>query len=57
MLDLRNMILFDNQSTVNLFCNCKLVSHVWETDNSMTVHVNGGDLTTNMKAHIKKQLR
>ena len=31
-LDLRNMILLNNQSTVDLFCNPKLVSHVWEPD-------------------------
>jgi hypothetical protein len=52
-LDLRKMILRDNQSTVDLFCNSKLVSRVWETDDTMTVHGNGGNLTTNMKAHIK----
>jgi hypothetical protein len=46
------VILLDPQSTVDLLCNRKLVSHVWETDQSMTVHGNGGDLTTNMKAHI-----
>ena len=48
MLDLRNMILLDNQSTVDLFCNSKLVSRVWETDNTMTVHGNDGNLTTNI---------
>jgi hypothetical protein len=53
MLNLRNMILLDNQSMVDLFCNSKLVSHVWETDDTMTVHSNGGALTTNTKAHIK----
>jgi hypothetical protein len=49
---LRNMILLDNQSTVDLFCNRKLVSRVWETKESMTVHGNGGTLSTKMKAHV-----
>ena len=47
-MDLRNMILLNNQSTVDLFCNPKLVSQVWESDDSMTVHGNGGTLTTNI---------
>jgi hypothetical protein len=51
-MKLRNMILLNNQSTADLFCNCKLVSRVWETDESMTVHGNGEALSTNMKAHV-----
>jgi hypothetical protein len=51
-MNLRDMILLDNQSTVDLFCNRKLVSRVWKTDESMTVHGNGGTISTKMKAHI-----
>jgi hypothetical protein len=51
--DLRNMILLDNQSTVDLFCNPSLVSRIWESQDSMTVHGNGGTLTTTTKALIK----
>ena len=52
-MNLRNMILLDNQSTVDLFCNRKLVSRVWKTDDSMTVHGNGGTLTTNSMACVE----
>jgi hypothetical protein len=52
-INLREMMLLDNQSTVDLFCNRKLVSRVWRTEDSMTVHGNGGALTTQCKAHIK----
>jgi hypothetical protein len=51
-MKLQDMIFLDNQSMVDLFCNRKLVSRVWETDESMTVHGNGGTLSTNMKAHV-----
>ena len=51
-IDLKNMILLDNQSTVDLFCNRELVASVWDTDESMTVHGNGGNLTTKQKAHV-----
>jgi hypothetical protein len=52
-INLREMMLLDNQSTVDLFCNRKLVSRVWRTEDSMTVHGNGSTLTTQYKAHIK----
>ena len=45
-LDLREMILLDNQSTVDLFCNKNLVQQIWESNNSITVESNGGLLTT-----------
>ena len=51
-IDLRNMILLVNQSTVDLLCNPKLVFQVWESDDS--VHGSGSTLTTKMlKAHVK----
>ena len=38
---------------VDLFCNEKLVSHIWDVDQTMTMSGNGGSLTTNSKAYIK----
>jgi len=52
-LNLRNMILLDNQSTVDLFCNKHLVSNIRTVKESMTVNGNGGSLITNQQAHIK----
>jgi Reverse transcriptase (RNA-dependent DNA polymerase) len=52
-LDLRKLILLDNQSTVDLFCNSSLVTKVWNTKDSMTVQGNGGSLTTKSKAFLR----
>ena len=52
-LQLRNMLLLDSCSTVDLFCNKKLVTNIWESKNSMTVKVNGGDLKTHKKAYVE----
>ena len=52
-LKLRNLILLDNQSTVDLFCNKNLVTNIHETNRSMTVKGNGGALSTNSKATLR----
>jgi hypothetical protein len=51
--DLRDVILLDNQSTVDLFYNPDLVSNIRETDEAYDVHGNGGDLTTYKKGYIE----
>ena len=38
---------------VDLFCNKKLVSCIWDVDQTMTMSGNSGTLTTNSKAYIK----
>jgi hypothetical protein len=53
-MNLSNMILLDNQSACDLFCNGKLISQAWKTERSMTVQGNNGEtLTTNMKTHVE----
>ena len=52
-IKLRNMILLDSQSTVDLFCNPKMVARTWTCDESITVRGNGGSLTTKTKALLR----
>ena len=51
--DLRRLLLLDNQSTCNIFCNKALVTKVWKSKSSITVQGNGGSITTNTKAFAK----
>ena len=51
--DLRDMMLLDNQSTTDIFCNRRLLTNVWETEETMTIHSNGGLLSTNKKGCLR----
>ena len=43
-LRLRLIILLDNQSTMSLFCNRKLVANVQDADEPLTLQSNGGSM-------------
>ena len=45
--DLRHLLILDNQSTCDIFCNPKLLKNIHTTSNTMSVKVNGGSITTN----------
>jgi hypothetical protein len=42
--DLKNVLLLDNQSTTDLFCNKKLMSNIRKVNGQCTVVTNGGNL-------------
>ena len=50
--ELKNYILLDNQSTVDVFCNQNLLNNIRKSNSTMTIETNGGTLTTNMKGHL-----
>ena len=51
-INLKDSILLNNQSTMDLFCNKRLASFIWTVANHMTVHGNDRSLTTNCMAHV-----
>ena len=51
-LDLKNVILLDNQSTLDLICNKNLTSKIKKSYKKISVQGNGGTLTIKYKARI-----
>ena len=52
-LDLSNVILLDNQSTLDLFCNKKLATKIDKSNLTMTVQGNGGTLGITHRVKLK----
>jgi hypothetical protein len=51
-LGLRQVILLDSQSTIDLFCNKALVDKTYKSKNSMRLKTNAGTMLVNQKASI-----
>ena len=52
-LDLRNIILLDSQSTMDLFCNPQLVTKITKASTKMRLKSNGGTMNVHHKACIE----
>jgi hypothetical protein len=50
---MRDWILLDNGSTVDIFCNPRLLKNIRETNVSMNISTNGGSFTTRTKGDLK----
>ncbi len=53
-LDLRSVILLDNQSTMSLFCNGRFVNDIRQSDQPLTLRSNGGSMKVTQVASISK---
>ena len=51
-VNLHDIILLDNQSTVSLFCNCRLVQEIETVDKPLWLQSNGGQMTVKTVAEI-----
>ena len=54
-LDMREVILLDSQSTMDIFCNRNLVANVLESSTTLTLQSNGGSLKSKHVAEVKGQ--
>jgi hypothetical protein len=52
-LDLRQVVLLDSQSTIDLICNKALVTDVFKSNKSMRLKSKGGTMTVRQQAKIK----
>ena len=51
-LDLRTVVLIDNESTLDLFCNQDSVKNIKNIKGPLRIHSNGGEISVNQKAKI-----